>query len=239
MKFLIIFYHSYWIRAHVLCNNRLASRSCATPAVLNRKRLILVVLWLAIFSGCGDSGPQADVPVLDPSAAATQALAEYDTDGDASIGGAELDKSAALKSALVLIDTDKNGAASGTEIKDRVASLRALNLPLVPMTCHVLLDGRPLSNAEVRLVPEKFMGNGVKSASGKTDANGWASPTIEGESVLRGVHLGFFRVEVSSKDHAGREIVPERYNRETILGQLVALDVPDLEHGVTYQLSSR
>jgi hypothetical protein len=198
-----------------------------------------VALWLAACVGCGQAGPQAEVPALDPSAATALALADYDSDGDGSIDAAELEKSPALKSALALIDTDKDSAVAAMEIQNRIASLRAANLPLLPFSCEVLLDGRPLAEAEVRLVPEKFMGAAVKAASGKTNAAGWASPNVEGEPLLQGVHLGFFRVEISKKNAAGEETVPSRYNRESILGQLVALDVPDLDHGITYRLSSK
>lgn len=200
---------------------------------------IFCIVSLLLLSGCGQTGPEAKLPALNAGEAAAGALAQYDANGDGSIGGPELDKSPSLKSALKLIDADGNGLLSREEIQLRIAALQASKLPLIPFNCEVLLDGRALAGAEVRLVPETFMGPEVKLAAATTLDTGWASPTIKGETELQGVHLGFFRVEISKKDNAGKETIPSRYNTETNLGLLVALDSPEMEHGLTFRLATK
>ena len=53
-----------------------------------------------------------------------------------------------------------------------------------------------------------------------------------------GVQCGWFRIEISKKDASGKEMIPAAYNTESTLGAEIALDTPNLERGLTLQLSS-
>ena len=52
-----------------------------------------------------------------------------------------------------------------------------------------------------------------------------------------GVHLGFYRIEISKKT-GQRETIPSPYNAQTELGIEVAADNPNLQ-GLTVDLRSR
>jgi hypothetical protein len=80
-----------------------------------------------------------------------------------------------------------------------------------------------LEGATVTLIPEKFLGDAVKPASGVTDGLGVANLATAGAEVP-GVACGMYRVEVSKKNAVGRETIPTRYNQETILGVEVGPD---------------
>jgi len=88
--------------------------------------------------------------------------------------------------------------------------------------CRVLLDGQPLEGATVTFVPEKFLGPGIKPASGVSDAEGHVRLRTEGQD-LPGVQCGIFRVVVSKKDSADQETIPGRYNTHTELGEEVGV----------------
>ena len=67
----------------------------------------------------------------------------------------------------------------------------------------------------------------MKAAEGTTRNDGTThiliSPSNPDEA---GVHLGFYRVEISKKGADGKELIPARYNTESELGIEVARDDP-------------
>ncbi len=91
----------------------------------------------------------------------------------------------------------------------------------------VRLDGRPLRDAQVTLVPESFLGDAVKSAHGISDENGMVRPRISDKPDEAGLHPGFYRVEVSKKVGA-KETIPPRYNEHTVLGLEASSDATEL-----------
>ena len=183
--------------------------------------------WLSLLATCclGCSGAQSrlDQPGID-SNAATAAIERYDGDGDGMIGGDELAKVPAFKSALKRIDTDGDGKISAAEIENRLAVWHNSQLALTRVVVVVRQNGRPVPDAEVILVPENFLGSEVKPAKGTTDATGTAYVKISDHPDERGVHLGFYRVEVSKKKPEGTEAIPARYNTQTEVGVEVAPD---------------
>jgi hypothetical protein len=191
-----------------------------TPAV--RLRVIgplLVGTLLLLAAGCSGGDNQAP-PSLDPPQAASQALADYDTNKDGALDAKELEKCPGLQGALKKIDKNNDGRLSADEIAERLQLFQRVGL-LTSARVEVTLDGAPLGQAKVTLVPEKFMGAAFKSATGVTDVNGNAPLQVEG--AYKGlVPMGYYRVEVSKKDGAGQEAIPARYNTQTILGQEVA-----------------
>jgi Ca2+-binding EF-hand superfamily protein len=157
----------------------------------------------------------------------------YDTDKDGKISGAELDKCGAFKAAIKQIDTNGDGAITAEEITNRVKAWQSSKIGQMPVRCMILHNGSTLSNAEVQFVPEKFLGESIKVAKGKTDASGMTAISIQStEPNSSGVAPGLYRVEITK---AGEKI-PAKYNTETILGQEVASDAPGLRTVLQFNL---
>ena len=97
-------------------------------------------------------------PEIDPKLAAQQAMAEYDTNSDGTIDGAELDKVPAIKNSLKEIDKDGDGRVSEDEIRERIEQWQASKVAIMPFNCKVTLDRAPLVGATVTLVPKNSWG---------------------------------------------------------------------------------
>jgi hypothetical protein len=187
-------------------------------------------------AGCSESRVAA--PRLSPEEAGKQALAAYDANGDGVLDEAELEKCPALKSCLTILDTDGDGRLSADEIAARVAAYQESKIGLAAFACQVTLDGRPLEGATVTLVPETFLGPGLKKASGVSDAQGWVRMQTEG-AVVPGVACGLYRVEASKKDADGEEAIPASYNTQTVLGVEVAPDTQARRGVLVFALRSK
>ncbi len=198
-------------------------------------RLGVLAAWTALLAGCSCSSRPArvDPPAIDASAAGTAAIAQYDQDADGKIGGAELDKAAALKQALEKLDTDSDGAVSAAEITARIEAWQESEIALVDASCTVTLNNKPLEGATVTFVPESFLGEEVKPASGTTDVGGSAILNIEGSDD--GMHCGFYRVEIT----ASGTTIPSRYNTESTLGQEIAQDAVGITEGLRFELEPK
>jgi EF hand len=184
------------------------------PGPLPARLLLFGGVWL-LAAGCSGG---VSVPPVSPAAVGAQALAEYDKNGDGFLDAGELERCPALKQSFKALDQDGDGRLSAREIADRVQSYLDSRVALTAVTCRVLLNNRPLEGVTVTFEPEKFMGPGVKPASGVTDSTGAARLQAEGEG-FPGAHFGFYRVRISKKDGAGQETIPARYNTQTILGR--------------------
>ena len=201
---------------------------------LHRVRFGVLAASAAVLAGGGCWGGPAtvDPPDIDAAAAGTAAVEQYDQDADQLIGGSELDQAVALKQALEKLDTDTDGMVSAAEITARIEAWQETEIALTDASCTVTLDGEPLEGATVIFVPEKFLGEEVKPATGTTDSFGSAILNIEGAD---GMHCGFFRVEITK---SGTKI-PPRYNTETILGQEIAQDAVGITEGLRFELKSK
>lgn len=193
-------------------------------------------LVLTSLVGCADRDLR--VPPLDPDGAADQALAEYDADRDGAIAGPELDKCPGLKAGRRALDTNKDGRITADEIAARLRKYQEDQSGLYAVYVDVVLDDDSLGDATVTLVPEKFMGPGIKSAKGTTSTGGGTDLQVEG-APRPGVHPGIYRIEVSRKDANGQETLPSRYNTQTTLGVEVGVGSPVLQQGLGLKLSSR
>ncbi len=160
-------------------------------------------------------------PSIDAKAAGAAAIAEYDTNHDGAISGAELDKSPALKAALKHYDTAGDGKVTADTISSRIGEWQKSKAAVVNVGVVIRLDGQPLRGASVILEPEKFLGPSVREAKGTTNAQGVASMSIAGK---HGASFGLYRVLVSQTD-GGKESIPARYNTNTELGLEVAPDM--------------
>ncbi len=194
----------------------------------------MLAIGLVLSTGCSKGPARLHPPSIDASGAGSQAMEMYDADHDGKISGAELDKCPALKAAIKQIDPSGENAITAAKITSRIKQWQDSKLGRMSMSCTVLRNGRPLANADVNFVPEKFLGENVKTATGKTDKNGVAMISVptKDRSDPPGVAPGLYRVEVTK---AGEKI-PAKYNTETTIGQEVALDAEGIQKGIRFDL---
>ena len=195
---------------------------------ITTRRLLVLVNSFVVSWGCSSRPARMEPPAISASAAGAKAIEMYDTNKDGKISGAELDKCPALKSALARIDPSGEGITAA-DIAARIGVWQKSRAALVTIKCVVLHNGSPLGGAVVKFVPEKFLGENIKTAAGKTDENGSTWPTIplNGPMDHPGLAPGFYRVEITKP---GMNI-PPLYNTETTLGAEVAQDCTDLIMG--------
>jgi hypothetical protein len=152
--------------------------------------------------------------------AANQTLAEYDANKDGALDAKELE-------ACPGSERPETGGQEQRQPPDRRRDRRpATFFQQQGMQTDVSVEVTPTAGpgrATVTLVPEKFMGPSVKSASTVTDEAGTGYFKTEGSDYVQ-VALGYYRVEVSKKVQ-GREVIPAKYNTKTVLGQEVSPDV--------------
>jgi hypothetical protein len=185
-------------------------------------RSAAVAACIAFANGCrsGGSGDVA-MPSVNPSAAAQQAIALFDKDGDGRLDQTELAASPGLSSARERYDTDADRKVSEEEIRQRLEQMYSAGAGLLEVRCAVRRAGRPLANATVRFVPEPFLGDAILSAAATTDSNGVAAPSLPADQLpenLRSAQLmqvGLYRVEIehptispSSSKALGFEVDP-------------------------------
>ncbi len=183
---------------------------------------------IAAFVGCSGGPGAIPLPSFDPDGAAEEALGMYDTDGDGLVGGDELENAPGLKAAIKTLDTDKDGSISAEEIAERVRTWERTRIGMMMFDSMFLLDGRPLSNAQITYDPDEFMGGIVQAAKGHTDLGGNTRMKIPKENrpapdTPPGMQAGIYKVRVS-KIVGGKETIPAKYNTETVLGQEVSMD---------------
>lgn len=198
-----------------------------------------VAIMCGYFSSCSRYPSRVAAPKWDADAAAAAAINQYDSDGDGELNTPELEASPPLKSALKDVDTNHDGKLTNEEIAASLQRFGASRVGLISPACLVLLNGKPLSGATVRFIPEQFLGELVETAEGTTDESGVAIPSVPEGSLphprMKGIRLGFYRVEISHQV-AGRESLPSRYNTESQLGQFVP---PECADTLQYRLQSR
>jgi hypothetical protein len=204
------------------------------------KHAALVACGFALSAaGCSNKPSRLEPPSVDASAAGTAAIAEFDANADDAIAGPELDKVPSLKKALKQVDKNGDGRITADEIAARINQWRETKIAIMSMTPSFKLDGRPLADATITFVPEKFLGPAVKAATGTTGPGGQATMMInKANPDEAGMHLGFYRVQVS-KQVNGKETIPAKYNAETILGQEVANDAEGVYTGIVFDLKSK
>ena len=196
---------------------------------MHRRCLASVCLLSAGFiAGCFGQ-PRLEAPSVDVNAAGAAAVSEYDTNKDGSIDGSELDKAPSLKNTLSLVDADKDGKLTAAEISSKLALYRDAKTAMMLLAAQVSFNGMPLADAAVSLVPEKFMGEAFKMATGSTNSTGMCHLSMSEQEP--GTQIGFFRIEVSKKNAAGEETLPAKYNSQTQLGGVIGPDLPLLNEG--------
>lgn len=212
---------------------------CSIPCTF-----VLALLLLAAITSCQRGPTGVKQPSIDASSAGKLVMEQYDTNGDGKVAGDELEKAPSLKAALPRLDTDKNVDVTADEVAARVGVWKGTGTGLMTFPFLVTLDGAPLTEATVTFVPDPSLGDEVKQASTKTNMSGRGSASVAKEDLPDptypgGVQLGFYTVKIS-KLVGGKETIPAKYNEQSILGQEVSPDVPEIGNGrVAYALSSK
>jgi hypothetical protein len=189
---------------------------------------------LVLGEGCADRPPRTKQPMIDAVAAGKKAVETYDTDKNGTISPEEMKKSPGLEAARDVLDPAGQGVKAPT-ITARIKIWQKNNVTRVPVTCTVLRNGKPLEGAEVKLVPESFLGPRLLTATGTTGRDGVTNLSVgvgPGLSEAPGVPPGFYRVEVTKP---GLDL-PAKYNSETALGVEVAYGTPAMTEGLQLNL---
>jgi len=186
-------------------------------------RVTMLTLLVAA-QGC--SGRPADITAvkIDASTATDAAFAMYDTNSDGKLSQQELLECPSVLAAVALYDVDGDTQISKAEMSERIAAWATSSAPMMTVECLVTLDGRPLSDAEVKYVPEKYLADYLHSATGTTNVEGNAVVAIPPEHLaadhkrVQAVNPGAYKVEIT---HPTKKI-PEKYNVQTTLGREVS-----------------
>jgi hypothetical protein len=178
----------------------------------------------AALSACNSAPSGIATPQLDPAAAAERAMADYDANGDKKLSADELKKSPGLAAAVKRFDENGDGSIAADELASRLREFQQQDAALVAVTCVVLHRNQPLQGAKVEFIPEPFLGDAIKPASGVTGADGTTTPTVADELLpeeyrgrIQGVNCGVYRVVVTHPQVA----IPAKYNTATELGRIV------------------
>lgn len=206
--------------------------------------IVPYVLAGLLLCGCGGGPSRVAAPDIDPDVIADAAFEHYDGNDDDLLTEEELAECPSLQKSLLSkglygqglfrIDADNDARLSKLEMTDRLKSMLGSQVGRATVSCTVLFQGAPLPNAEVRFVPEPFMGGAIKPAAGTTDERGAAF--LSTDDPEGGMQYGFYRVEISRKSPSGEEMIPERYNKETELGQEVSNEAPEIRDGIIFNL---
>ncbi len=168
-------------------------------------------------------------PAIDANPAGKEAINEFDANHDGAIDGAELDKVPGIKGSIGTVDTNGDHRVTPEEVSTVIQGWQASRLAAKAVMAEVTINGKPVVDAEVKFIPEKFLGPNLKPAKGTTNAQGMANMSIENLELngtkLSGVACGFYRVEIS-KVVGGAETIPKRFNSESELGVEVSPHLP-------------
>lgn len=201
--------------------------------IYSRSIAIACLALCLLLNGCYDGPSSLHVsPAIDSSSdCSLRALEAHDRNNDGYLAGDELSTCPGLLMSLEKIDSDGDKRISVNELQARLDQWLHHDVGLVSFACRVTANGRPLEGAEVKLVPEEFLGSGLKTAIGHTDSRGNAvislpaSDLPPGNESRRVMQPGIYRVQITHP----RTNIPRVYNQETILGCEVAFDSNRLE----------
>jgi len=221
--------------------NGSAATDIMAPKLL-RRALLIAVTTCSLSAGCSQRPAGPRPPNIDAQQSGEYALELHDSNDDRELDATELGQIPGILHALPIYDRDSNGKVSAAEIAARILQWRKDDTGLLMLSCVVLLDGRPLEGAHVRLVPEPFLGDEIRVATTTTGRRGQGLLKLADEDLpghlrgLPGVALGIYKVEVT---HPTIEL-PAKYHSATELGLEVGDDSPELQGGkFTLRLKSR
>ncbi|MGD9634269.1 MAG: hypothetical protein AB7G28_20925 [Pirellulales bacterium] len=188
---------------------------------------------LMLLAGCSSTPTRVEMVEIDPDDAAAQAMAAYDANKDGRLADDELRAVPGILKWKQLYDTDGDGAVSQAEIVARIEKWQSDQLAFCSVSANVKLNGKPVKGVEVTLVPEAYLGPGLKRAKGVTNRRGNAVLTVASEDLpeaikVRGIsamgaYTGTYRIELK---HASINL-PNVSRDGLQLGEEVARDTID------------
>ncbi len=189
----------------------------STRGSLGSQLLLLCTLVVMATAGCSGRPSRIEHAAIDPSGTAAAAMQAYDTNGDGMIAGEELKACPELSHPLVMpsIDSNQDQQISAEEIEARLTDLQKGGAR-VSTQCRVLVNGQPLGNATIKLVPPEYLASALPTSQGTTDERGQASiiePEAEDGTDLP-PFAGFYKAEVTHPEFP----IPAKYNTQTTLG---------------------
>jgi hypothetical protein len=177
---------------------------------------VLCIAMLSTAVGCRENRSY----VVDPEKSSKAAIEEYDKNGDSLLDATELKGCPGLLQALKAFDDSKDKKLSQAEIAEEIEWMYSRNPGLTSLNCSVILDGGALSGATVKFIPEKFLGDRIKTAEGITNGSGVAALSISTDELPKelrrtpAMRVGIYRVEIT---HPTKKL-PAKYNTESELG---------------------
>jgi hypothetical protein len=188
--------------------------------------LAFAAITTIIIAGCMREPPPVKMISVDASAAGTNAIKDYDSNKDGKISGAEFDKVPALREGLPQgFNTTKEKGVTADMITERIKKWQDVYKTglMGSQSCQVTLAGKPLVGAEIKYVPEGFLGSNMPVCSGTTGPDGIASISVPVAEPTdpHGAPPGWYKVQITK---AG-ENIPAKYNTQTTLGVEIAPDV--------------
>ncbi|MGA2061993.1 MAG: EF-hand domain-containing protein [Thermoguttaceae bacterium] len=193
--------------------------------LVNFGLMALLAVTMLSQSGCLNEPKRIVPPSVDANAAGQEAMKLFDANNDGKISGAEFDKVPSLLQALPIIKSTKEKGITAADITARIKAWQQTKIGRIGgVFAMVTRNGKPLVGAEVKFVPEKFMGGNMPECKG-------ANPTGQDGSVEisepvnpgdpKGVPPGYYRVEITMPDGS----IPAKYNTQSIFGEEVCPDV--------------
>ncbi len=197
-------------------------------------RVASIAVW-ALSGGCAGRPARVEPPPIDAAEAGRRAIALYDQNNDDALSGEELAAVPSLKKALPRLDTNPSDEKiTANEIQALIARWQERRHAMLPVNCHVTLDGRPLPGAVVTLEPEPYLGDAIQPATGTTNRLGNTGLSVaeqfRPDPTLLGVHCGLYKVRISKQTN-GQETLPAKYHENTILGAEVSMQASELATG--------
>jgi hypothetical protein len=172
---------------------------------------------------------------VDADAAAQAAIEQLDKNGDGQLDDAELQGAPGLAAVKDRYDADRSLSLSLVEIADGIRRWSEGQVGAAAVAYAVQLDGRALPGAQVKAIPEPFLGDAIKPAAG---SDGYLAVAPEHRPAnapkLPLILPGLYRIEITHPS----AVIPARYNTQTTLGLEVSAELR-LDQAIVWALKSR
>lgn len=190
--------------------------------IFGKWRLLIMTNMLVALAGCSSGPSRVQPPSVNADAAAAKAIEQLDANADGELSDAELQAAPGLLAAKERYDADRSGALSQEEITAGIRRWSEGQLGAAALAYAVQLDGRPLPGAQVKAIPEPFLGDAIKPAVG-IDGYLAVAPEDRPKNApkLPLILPGLYRIEIT---HPTAKI-PAKYNSQTTLGLEVSADL--------------
>src|SRR5687768_619932 len=119
-----------------------------------------------VLCGCSGRPGRVQPPDVDADDAAQAAIEQLDKNGDGQLADAELQGAPGLAAVKDRYDADRGGSLSQEEIAGGIRRWSEGQVGAAAVAYAVQLDGRALPGAQVKAIPEPFLGDAIKPAAG-------------------------------------------------------------------------